>query len=94
MRRPRTDTQTPPPTLLSRPPQRTTRGPTVLAWLALGMGLLGLLALLIAELAPAIQVLVRFPTSAVLASDQLWAPREEEPLGLVPVTLDECFARL
>lgn len=94
MRRPRTDAQPPTPPLLSRTPPRTTRGPTVLAWLALGMGLLGLLSLLTAELVPAIQALVRFPTSAVLASDQQWAPREEEPFGLVPFTVDDYFARL
>ena len=41
-----------------------------------------------------IQALVRFPTSAVLASDQQWALREEEPFGLVPFTVDDYFARL
>jgi hypothetical protein len=94
MRRQRTDSrpQTPTPSL-----QTTRRAPTVaplLIWLTLGTGVVVLLGLLTAELVPAIHALVRFPTSAALTSDQWQAPREEEPLGLVPFTLDDCFARL
>jgi len=74
-----------------------TRGtPTVaplLPWLTLGTGVAVLLGLLTAELVPALHALVRFPTSASLASDPQRAPREEEPLGLVPFTLDDCFTR-
>jgi hypothetical protein len=93
MRRPRMDSRPQPPTL----PLQMTRGtPTVatlLPWLTLGTGGAVLLGLLTAELVPAIHTLVRFPTSAALASDQRRTPREEEPLGLLPFTLDDCFAR-
>ena len=94
MSRPRTDAQTQIPTPLPRTRRRTTRVPTVIAWLALGTGVAVLLALLTAALAPAIQALVRFPTSAELAIDQQLAPREDETLGLAPFTLDDVFARL
>jgi len=78
-------------------PLQMTRGtPTVatlLPWLTLGTGGAVLLGLLTTELVPAIHALVRVPTSVALASDPRWAPREAEPLGLLPFTLDDCFAR-
>jgi hypothetical protein len=94
MRHPCMDSRPQSPT---RPLQTTRRTPTVatlLTWLTLGTGVVVLLGLLTAELIPAVHTLVRFPSSAALVSDQPWAPREEEPLELVPFTLDDCFARL
>jgi len=70
-----------------------TQVPIVIAWLALGTDVAVLLALLTAALAPALQALVRFPTSAELVSDQHLALREGESLGLAPFTLDDVFAR-
>jgi hypothetical protein len=87
------DSRPQPPTL----PLQLTRGtPTVatlLPWLTLGTGGAVLLGLLTTELVPALHALVRVPTSAPLASDPQRAPREAEPLGLLPFTLDDCFAR-
>jgi hypothetical protein len=94
MRRPRPDAWTQTSTSPFRTTRRTPKVPTVIAWLALGAGLTLILALLTAELAPAIQALVRFPTSAERAIDQQLAPREGEIFGLVPVTFDDVFARL
>ncbi len=94
MRRPRTDAQTLTLTSLSTTLQHTTGSPTVFAWLVLGTGVLGLLALLTAELVPAIQALVRFPTAAALTLDPPGAPNESEPLGFTPFTFDDIFARL
>jgi len=81
MRRPRTEAQTQIPTPLPRTPRHTTRVPTVIAWLALGTGVAVLLALLTAALAPVIQALVRFPTSAELAIDSSWRRVRTRPLG-------------
>src|SRR5262249_49499910 len=92
MRPPQTTPRTPP----APPPQRPRRPPpvaTLLPCLPLATGVAVLLGLLPAELIPAIHALVGFPSSAVLVSDQPWAPREDEPLGLVPFTLDDWFAR-
>src|SRR5262249_48545538 len=64
MRQPHTDVQTQLPMPLPRPPRRMTQVPIVIAWLALGTDVAVLLALLTVALAPALQALVRFPTSA------------------------------
>src|SRR5262249_23292768 len=78
--------------------QRTRQGETLAgsasAWLALGTAVAVLLALLTPELVPPIHAPGTFPSSAALASDQWRGPREEEPLGLVPLTFDEFWAHL
>ena len=93
MRQPHTDVQTQLPMPLPRPPRRMTQVPIGIAWLVLGTDVAVLLALLTVALAPALQALVRFPTSAELVSDQHLALREGESLGLAPFTLDDVFAR-
>ena len=94
MTRPRTPSRPQPPTPSRQTSRRTPPVAPLLTWLTLGTGVVVLLGLLTAELVPAIHALVRFPTSAALTSDQWQAPREEEPFGLVPFTLDDCVARL
>ena len=94
MPRPRTPSRPQPPTPSRQTSRRTPTVAPLLTWLILGTGVVVLLGLFTAELVPALHALVRFPMSAALTSDQWQAPREEEPFGLVPFTLDDCVARL
>ncbi len=94
MRRQRIDTRLQTPTSPLTTTRHTTTVATLLTWCILGTGVGVLLARLTAELVPALTARVRFPTSTGLARDPQSTPREDEPLGLVPFTFDDYFARL